>query len=59
MFTKSKEKAAQAQVEAANRIEINRRGWCIAQALMLDETRSENLVSVAERIYEYVYGARS
>jgi hypothetical protein len=36
--------------------EINKRGWCIQQAVYMDDCSPSNIISVAERIYKWVYG---
>jgi hypothetical protein len=46
------------QVTAAQNLESERRAWCIGQAVFIDETRPENLIALAEKIYAYVYGER-
>jgi hypothetical protein len=40
-------------------VEVYRRAFCIQTASYLDETRPENLIATAERIYRYVYEGRT
>jgi len=58
VFTKFRERKAQRAMEAQAKTETERLMWCIQQAVWLEDANKENLLSVAERIYEYVYGAR-
>ena len=59
MNWKTKEKESPlAELGRLAAIETERRQWCISQATMLDETRPENLIKLAEAIYSYVYGER-
>jgi hypothetical protein len=44
--------------EASLGQEIERRRFCIEQATMLNEADSDNMVEIAEKIYEYIYGER-
>jgi hypothetical protein len=57
IFTKKKERVT-IEIDKAVAIERERRQWCIEKALYLEETRQENLTALAEKIYEYVWGAR-
>jgi hypothetical protein len=58
IFTKKKDRVT-VLVDDLMAIERERRQWCIAQACCLDETRSENIIATAEKIYEYVWGAHT
>lgn len=39
--------------------EVERRKWCIDQAVYLDDMRIDDLFKAADRIYEYVFGKKS
>jgi len=65
MFELTKEQQAkaedrEAQTSCAEQLkeEQYRRKWCIEQAVTLDETRPENLLDIANKIYSYVFGAQ-
>lgn len=60
MFGKvtSKEKEIKEFAQELQAGEIRKRSWCIEQAVMLDDASPVNLPTIAEKIYEYVYGAR-
>lgn len=49
---------AQESLEQQTREEIHRRRECISYAVQLEETRHENLFSLADKIYDYIYGAK-
>jgi hypothetical protein len=38
--------------------EIDRRQWCVQQAVWLDEVRGPTVLVIAEMLYEYVWGKR-
>jgi hypothetical protein len=50
---------AREDVEKQELDERRRRERCVELACNLEETRAETLVNVAERIYQYLYGART
>lgn len=37
-------------------IEVWRRAWCVSEAVMLDDATQDNLLKIADKIHEYVYG---
>ena len=54
------DKAVSLLVEEQRRmesIEMKRREWCISKAIYLEDVNQDNLIKVAEKIYEYVYGS--
>jgi len=52
------EKESTEQIVEWRREEIHRRRECIGYAVQLEETRAENLLLLADKIYDYIYGAR-
>lgn len=48
---------AQESLREQAREEIHRRRQCIEYAVQLEETRPENLFDLADKIYNYIYGA--
>jgi len=47
-----------AEANKAAKLEQERRKFCIERATYMDEARPENILAVAEKIYEYIYGTR-
>lgn len=58
---KTKEKRemeVQQNVDAAAKVEQERRAWCIEKATWMEEVTPLNVLEVADKLYRYVYGER-
>jgi len=53
---KQKDREAQETAQSLHREEISRRRWCIEQAVCLDAISFQNVLVIADKIYDYVYG---
>lgn len=58
LLKSKKQIKAEAEVKRMECVEIARREYCVSQACMLNDASSENLMKLADGIYEYVYGAK-